>query len=147
MSLVISAAMPEEAEALAAILRGWILETDWMPKLHSPAQDRGFLTHLIGSGPVLVARGPAPLGFLARQGGEISALYLAPSARGRGIGKALLDRVKAQEPEIILWTFQANLRARRFYLREDLVENEQTDGSGNDEHLPDVRLIWRRELR
>lgn len=145
MSVVITEAFPEEAEVLAAILRGWLDEMPWIPNLHSPAEDRGFLTHLIVSGPVLVARGAGPLGFLARQGGRVSALYLAPQARGRGIGKALLDAVKAVEPEIVLWTFQANARARAFYLREGFVEIEQTDGSGNDEHLPDVRLIWRRD--
>ena len=139
----ISLAGPEEAEALAAILRGWIMETDWMPKLHTPEEDRGFLSHLIASGPMLVARDPEILGFLARQGGEVSALYLAPAARGKGVGKALLQAVKAEEPEITLWTFQANAGARRFYLREGFVEIEQTDGSGNDEQLPDVRMIWR----
>lgn len=139
----ISLAHPDEAEALAAILRGWCMEADWMPKLHTASEDRGFLAHLIASGPVLVARGPEPLGFLARQGGEVSALYLAGSARGRGIGKALLDAVKRVEPEISLWTFQANIGARRFYMREGFVEIEQTDGSGNEARLPDVRLIWR----
>jgi GNAT superfamily N-acetyltransferase len=140
----ISPALPEEAEALAAILRGWIMETDWLPKLHTPEEDRGFLAHLIESGPVLVARGPQPLGFLARQGGDVSCLYLARDARGQGVGKALLDAVKAVEPEISLWTFQANTGARRFYAREGFVEIEKTDGSGNDERLPDVRLVWRR---
>lgn len=140
----IGLALPEEAAALATILRGWIMETGWMPKLHTAAEDRGFLAHLIASGPVLVARGPQVLGFLAGQGGAVAALYLVPAARGRGIGKALLDRVKAEEPEIVLWTFQANVGARRFYAREGFVEIEQTDGAGNDEGLPDVRLRWKR---
>jgi ribosomal protein S18 acetylase RimI-like enzyme len=85
-----------------------------------------------------------PVGFLARQGGHVQALHVAAAARGQGVGRALLDEVKAAEPAIELWTFQANGRALAFYGREGLVEAERTDGSGTDEGLPDVRLIWRR---
>ena len=42
-----------------------------------------------------------------------------------------------------LWTFQVNARARRFYERNDFVEAELTDGSGNEEREPDVRYVWR----
>jgi len=33
--------------------------------------------------------------------------------------------------------------ARRFYGREGFVEVEHTDGAGNEEGEPDVRLEWR----
>ena len=64
--------------------------------------------------------------------------------RGRAVGKALLDRVKAGHGMIELWTFQANTGARRFYLREGFREVLLTDGSGNDEKLPDVQMAWER---
>jgi ribosomal protein S18 acetylase RimI-like enzyme len=83
-----------------------------------------------------------PLGFLAQRHGHIDALYLAPEARGLGIGKALLDQVKTEQPLIELWTFQANVRAIAFYLREGFHEAERTDGRRNDEGLPDLRLVW-----
>jgi hypothetical protein len=41
-----------------------------------------------------------------------------------------------------LWTFQVNGPARRFYERHGFVEVAQTDGSGNEEAEPDVRLEW-----
>ena len=63
-------------------------------------------------------------------------------ARGRGVGKALLDTAKARSDRLELWCFQANAGARRFYAREGLAEVERTDGAGNDEKLPDVRLVW-----
>jgi ribosomal protein S18 acetylase RimI-like enzyme len=44
-----------------------------------------------------------------------------------------------------LSTFQANARALAFYRREGFHEAERTDGSGTEEGLPDVRLIWRHE--
>lgn len=83
----------------------------------------------------------AGLGSWPGGGGEISALYLAPAARGRGLGKALLDEAKGQG-RLSLWTFQANPGARAFYRREGFREVEFTAGAGNDEKLPDVRLEW-----
>jgi ribosomal protein S18 acetylase RimI-like enzyme len=116
-----------------------------MPILHSREDDRGFLGGLIATHHVRVARrGETAVGFLARSGGEIDALYLDPAARGLGIGRALVDDVKAVEPEVSLWTFQANTRAIAFYRREGFAESERTEGQRNDERLPDIRMIWRR---
>lgn len=130
---------------LAGIMGDWVRETDWMPVLHSREEDEGFVATLLGTHKVRVARkGADRLGFLARQGGRVQALHVAAEARGLGIGKALLDELKAAEFEIELWTFQANPRAVAFYRREGFSEVVRTDGSGNEESLPDVRLIWRR---
>ena len=145
MSAAFTHATPKDAGVLVAILRGWIQETPWMPKLHSPAEDLGFLGHLIATQEVSVAHlKGAAAGFMARLGPEISCLYLAPQARGQGLGAQLLDRAKAQSPRLCLWTFQANIGARRFYARHGFVETERTDGARNDERLPDARLIWER---
>lgn len=133
-----------DAAVLARVLGDWIRDTPWMPKLHTREQDVLFLRHLIGSRVVRMEAGGA--GFLARLGGEVEAVYLAPLARGRGLGRALLDEAKAAEPSLTLWTFQANLAARRFYEREGFVEAFMTNGDENTEHLPDVRLVWERDL-
>jgi GNAT superfamily N-acetyltransferase len=110
-----------------------------MPKMHSRAEDLGFVTGLLQTHVVRVVAG---LGFLARQGSVVDARYLAPAGRGRGYGRALLDEVKATGL-VQLWTFQANLGARAFYLREGFREVRMTDGTGNDEKLPDVWMEWR----
>lgn len=131
-------ALPGDVPALAAILDGWIAETGWMPKLHSAAETRAFLAGLIAEDRVLVADGGAgPVGFIALRGAEVLALYLAPGARGRGIGRALLDHDPGPRS---LWTFQANSGAIRFYLRAGFAEIERTDGQANEERLPDIRL-------
>ena len=143
--LIIDEAGTEEAAALAAILTGWIRGTPWMPELHSQAATVGFLKHLINGSTVLVARQDGePVGFLVRQGEDIPAFYIAKDARGRGIGKALLDEAKSRTSILSLWTFQANEGARRFYIREGFREVEMTDGARNEENLPDVRCVWRR---
>jgi ribosomal protein S18 acetylase RimI-like enzyme len=128
---------------LARILGDWVAATDWMPKLHSRAQDLGFLGLLRQRGLLRVSGDPA-LGFLARQGGKIDALYLAPAARRQGLGRALLAEAMRDEPVLTLWTFQANHPARAFYSALGFEEIARGDGSGNDEALPDIRLQWRR---
>ena len=50
--------------------------------------------------------------------------------------------VKARAGRLWLWTFQANLGAQRFYLREGFAEVRRTDGAGNDEGLPDIQYHW-----
>lgn len=132
---------------VARILGEWVAETPWMPKLHTPEEDLWFVGKLRSEGRMRVAAlGPRAIdvvGFLAREGGEVLALYVAEGARGRGIGRALLSDAMADCPEGGLWTFQANQAARGFYARMGLTEVMMTDGE-NEEGLPDVRLEWSR---
>jgi GNAT superfamily N-acetyltransferase len=137
-------ATPADAPALARIMDDWIIETGWMPRLHSLSQTVGFLAQLISTCDVVVTGDAEPVGFLARDGADIRALYLAPQARGLGWGAALIDHAKGASDRLTLWVFQANPRAVAFYLREGLTEATRTDGQGNDEKLPDIRMVWER---
>ena len=133
----------EEARQLGDILQDWIEATPWMPKLHTRAETHDFLGHLAASCAVYIAGRP-PTGFLVLDGHDVRCLYLAEAARGQGLGKRLLGHAKAERDQLELWTFQANDGARRFYAREGFIEVEWTDGAGNEEKLPDVRLTWQR---
>ena len=125
---------------IARVLGDWCQDTAWLPKLHTQAQDLWFAGEVLKTHVVRIGFAEG-LGFLARKGQQIDALYLAPEARGRGLGRALLDEAKAAG-HLGLWTFQANLDARRFYLREGFREVRFTDGAENDEKLPDVWMEW-----
>ncbi len=139
-------AREKDALALAGILWGWAAETPWMPKLHARPDTEVFLERLIAQTEVTAIRNWRGVqGFLARDGEMIHALYLHPRVRGQGWGARLLDQVKARSDRLTLWAFQANEGARVFYRREGFVEVEKTNGAGNDEKLPDVRMVWRRE--
>jgi GNAT superfamily N-acetyltransferase len=71
-------------------------------------------------------------------------LYLLPEARGAGLGDRLIEAAKARRPAgLDLYAFQVNLPARRFYQRHGFRAVEFGDGSGNQEHEPDVRYAWR----
>ncbi len=145
MSVELTEATPLDADALGRILGDWLRGTGWIPVLHSREEDTSFLARMIANHRVLVARQEGvPLGFIGIRQGDIAGFYMAENARGKGFGKLLLDTVKKTEPRLALWTFQANTGAIAFYKREGFVEVERTDGAGNEEKLPDVRMIWRR---
>ncbi len=84
------------------------------------------------------------VGFLARDGAEVVALYVARGARGQGVGKALMARAKRRSPRLALWTFQFNHAAQVFYEAQGFLEIARTGGAGNDEKLPDIRYAWER---
>lgn len=83
---------------------------------------------------------------MAMRPGWIDHLYAHPRFHNRGLGSALIQTAK-HSPQaaagLQLWTFQANTGARRFYARHGFSEVELTDGAGNEEKTPDVRLVWR----
>lgn len=140
---MIRAATPADAPAIAAILGNWVDAAPWLPRVHTPAQDQDHALDLVARGWTHVFCAPDVQGFLARDGAEIHALYVAKAARGQGVGKALLAHAKSATPALRLYTFAANTDAQRFYLREGFTEIARTDGAGNDEHLPDIRYEWR----
>ena len=75
--------------------------------------------------------------------GWIEHLYLLPEVVGQGIGSILLERAKAElGSPIRLYTFQANVNAIRFYERHGFQAIQYGDGSGNEEHCPDVLYEW-----
>lgn len=143
MTLALAPARPEDAAVLGDILQDWLEATPWMPVLHRRDETRAFLAGLVGAAEVTVVRGEGPLGFLARDGEVVRALYLAPAARGQGIGGRLLAAAQAAAPRLRLWTFEANGRARAFYARHGFVEGRRTGGD-NAEGLPDVEMTWAR---
>lgn len=82
-------------------------------------------------------------GYAELRGAWLDDLYVLPGHQGKGIGGALLDVAKAERPDgFCLWVFESNAPARAFYERRGLVTLERTDGSGNEERSPDLRLAW-----
>jgi chorismate mutase/GNAT superfamily N-acetyltransferase len=83
------------------------------------------------------------VGYLVLTGPWVDGLYVDPARQGGGVGSALLDLAKARRPGgFALWVFASNAPARGFYHRHGLVELEHTDGAGNLERSPDVRMAW-----
>lgn len=83
------------------------------------------------------------IGFALTHGAWLDMLYVLPEHSGQGVGAALLEVVKRRHPAgFALWVFETNELARRFYRSHGLVELERTDGAGNEEGQPDIRMAW-----
>ena len=135
-----------DAGKAAAFMSDYMEQTPWMPRIHTGAEDIGFVASMIERGWVTVAvHGDAVIGFLARDGDDIQALYIAQSQWRKGAGSALLNHAQGFVARLSLWTFQANTQAQAFYAAHGFNEVERTDGAGNDEHLPDIRFEWHKE--
>jgi GNAT superfamily N-acetyltransferase len=117
---------------------------EYMPRLHTRDEDRGFLGRLLETTEVWVAedsRGRV-VGFVSLDGSLLGHIYADP--RGGGVGSALLEKAKELRPAgFHLWVFQRNEGARRFYERHGLELTELTDGGANEEREPDARYEWR----
>lgn len=70
----------------------------------------------------------AIVGFVGVQGDFIAGIFVRRGARGRDIGKRLLDAVKANHPSLTLSVYRKNSRAAAFYAREGFaVVSESID--------------------
>jgi GNAT superfamily N-acetyltransferase len=135
----------DETDLAAAICRRAMMTVPCFDgTLHTPQEDGAFWRDHVFPGceifGILVRdrlRGQA-----AMSPGWIHQFHIDPDVHGQGLGSALLTMVMTLLPDIQLWTFQANLGARRFYERHGFVAMEYTDGAGNEENEPDVRYRW-----
>ena len=137
----------DETAAAARIHRRAIGTWPFLPEaLHTPEDDRAFYRETVfPAGTILGAfDGKDLIGHIAFRPGWVDHFYVDPDRQSEGIGALLLERVKTELAEIRLWTLQANAGARRFYERHGFRVEEFTDGSANEEQLPDVRYRWRR---
>ena len=147
--MIIREARPGDAEAIAlvqvaawqAAYRGIVPDEhldrlDWRERAAvrrgqlERAGDDGVRVHVnLSAGTVVgfVATGPdRDEDPRAARGQEVYALYVAPSAWGHGLGRALLERAIADVPvgvPVTLWVLAGNARARAFYERVGFVSD------------------------
>jgi putative acetyltransferase len=116
----------------------------WLAGLHTPAEDAAFFRDKVFvECEVWGAIDEQMIGFIAFREGWIDQLNVLPHRQNQGAGLALLRIAQAASPSLLLWTFQRNAPARRFYEKQGFVAIKETDGSGNEEQEPDVLYRWR----
>ncbi|MDQ0971700.1 ribosomal protein S18 acetylase RimI-like enzyme [Neobacillus niacini] len=82
------------------------------------------------------------VGMIAYNEGEISQLYIHIDFQGNGIGQTLLARAKEQSAgRLILYTFEVNKKAQRFYEKHGFIIIGR--GYENEEDLPDILYEWK----
>lgn len=91
----------------------------------------------------LYEAGDRVLGFLGLEEIYVAGLFVADHARSQGIGKALLDHVKAIKPQLNLSVYEKNDGAVRFYRREGFRLN--TVGVDNATGERELHMTWDRK--
>lgn len=143
MKAQIEPARLRDLPALAQVLWSFTRSTDWMPPARGRALDLALLTRLVLRRRIRLIRDDrGPVAFIARDHDRILALYVHARARRHGLGQALLREAKEKTPFLALWTPVASNVSRRFYAAEGFSTAGFGDGSGNDESLPEVLMIW-----
>ncbi len=138
---VVRPASVEDAVACARVVSGWVRATAWMPERFSEDDLATMIADAIPVRRVFVAGDPVA-GYLSfhPETDLIAGLYVA--RRGHGLGKALIDEVKAGRDRLQLWTHVPNVRAHAFYEREGFEKTGKTrDG---DDGQTELHMEWRR---
>lgn len=82
-------------------------------------------------------------GMMALKGERIEQLYVSPPHQRHGHGTRLLQLAKATRDSLALWTFEANLVARRFYEAHGFTP-VGAPSSDNEEGAPAICYRWQR---
>ena len=145
----------DDRSAAAVFLRARRFTTPTIPEIHDLDDVTGWITGRIADDEVWVADvdgvvvaemilGPTPTDGPAAGLRWLDHLYLDPAWLGRGLGDRMFALACDRSPTgLQLWTHEVNTRGQRFYQRQGLQVAERTDGSTNEERMPDLRYVWR----
>jgi ribosomal protein S18 acetylase RimI-like enzyme len=136
-----------DMDAAARVLRtAFDQALPWLTGLHTPEEDQWFFRERVFTTCDVWGAfdGAAMIGMLAFRKDWIDQLYVLPTDQRRGIGTELLQVAQSSLDCLHLWTFQRNIRARRFYEAKGFALVEETDGRRNEEKEPDALYLWKR---
>lgn len=124
------------------LVNDWIDRTDWIPRRAEPEAITGLIQAAFPDRQIFLIGEPV-LGYLSLnpETAHIGAIYV--DAPGQGVGKMLIDHVKAERDYLQLNTHQPNRAAQRFYLREGFeVVDRVPEG---EDGIPELKMAWARE--
>src|SRR5262249_1564599 len=133
-------ALPGEHRRLAEIHVIARYDMAYLPRVHSFSSTETWMREVVvPSNDVWVAEiDRAVVAYAWLHAGYLQGLYVHPSYQRQGIGGRLLSVVRESTAGgFHLWVFEANNGAIRFYERHGARLVRKTDGSGNEEKLPD----------
>lgn len=144
MTLVLRPADPGDAPEMARILWQFQHQHDWMPYLYSLDECLGYCAEMVARGWCTVAELYGRVGgFLALDGEEVYALYVAAPVQGRGAGRLLIEQAKSERDRLELRCVEPNTAARNFYRAQGFVEAGPAETT--EDNLPGLTYVWPEE--
>ncbi|MDX3189460.1 GNAT family N-acetyltransferase [Streptomyces sp. MN03-5084-2B] len=123
-------------------MRSWqaayegLIPADFLARLSASSRAAAWARRIGDGGGVLVAEEDGVIaGFAAFGPSQLYALYLLPEFWGRGLGRALHDRVveEMSGESAVLWVLATNERAKAFYVRQGWVDDDARQTETVDE--------------
>jgi ribosomal protein S18 acetylase RimI-like enzyme len=138
-------ARADDVPTLARMLRASYDAMPYLPRLYTPEEDAAYVGRMVADHEAWVAEASGRVvGFAALDDVALLQIHVDAEWQNRGVGTALFRRATERRPRgFVLWTFQKNEGARRFYERHGCRVAQLTDGARNDEREPDVQYEWR----
>ena len=117
----------------------------FLPKVHTQEETERFFLGEVKKGGITVAHlDEGIVGFINLSKGWVDHLYISPQYLRYGIGSQLLKFSQTAQSSFKLWCFQENHRGRQFYEAHNFQAVKFTDGSSNEEKIPDILYEWRK---
>jgi ribosomal protein S18 acetylase RimI-like enzyme len=137
---------PADSEDAPAVADVWLRSrrTAAIPRaVHTDAEVGVWVRDvLIPSCEVWVATdGGEVVGLMALAGDWVEQLYIAPEHQCRGHGARLLAIAQANRTALVLWTFESNVAAQRFYEAHGFIRLGESS-TDNEECAPAIRFGW-----
>jgi putative acetyltransferase len=79
--------------------------------------------------------------FVGLDSGYIAGIFVSNEAQSKGIGKQLLDKIKACYSELSLTVYKKNIKAVNFYQRELFVIKQEQIDKNTDE--VEYFMVWK----
>lgn len=89
----------------------------------------------------------AVIGFACLCGDDLAGLFVSPAWHGRGIGRALVQRLRAPGQRLHVSVYQANLAAQRFYEAIGFVQTDTLARDADGEPFPLVCMTLAADRR
>jgi hypothetical protein len=144
MTTIVRRALLTDSAEVAEVFLASRATMTYLPRLHADDDTRSFIAHVVRDLETFVAvRNDRIVGFAALREVWLDHLYVHPSRFNTQTGTKLFAEARFQRPEgFQFWVFQQNAGARRFYERHGCALARLTDGSRNEERLPDALYVW-----
>jgi putative acetyltransferase len=117
-----------EVWARAAALAHPFLESEWVASERTSLRE----VYLPRTETWVAEADELVVGFVSLHGSEIGSLFVEPAFHRHGIGRALLDRAREQQPVLDVQVYEANAIGRAFYARTgfEFVDSRVQEATG-----------------